>query len=500
MKYLAQTFRYPITMLAAMYDTGAVISGSRGLEHFVKDSTTERSDWDIYVPGFKESVVDMVRVLSLSGVKWDERPPYAELEEDLTAMEINAVKEIKPYVFENIKKLGYNSRDGSYATCLFQIAKRYGGLRADGTIRITPKGEDYIFSHVEPRNPHLNTWGVYESGVSESMAKLILLTLAEKRVTNIPQDLFRSLEYSKVPELRLLWERYAQALRSFVFSVKRVTSSEFDVCMSASETPNLATGLEESNNVRGEDYGNLDILFGKVTTHSGAEQKVQLMVGVCYGNIRGSFDIIRAFWASHVQCFIGGWCKLHMYYNTASEKKSFLWRLRDGQNPKKVQRAIEKYRKRGFIYIPPEEGPPKQRRAGDDDTRFVDYGEIFRPFIQQRQHVAFLRESLQERRLHLEASDWTQQGRNIRFGQTSLEAAIRSHDLDDLKPEPEKSLANILSESMAQSEHGNELVSTEFRSCVGQSRENTLPELKILEMGGGVRGSLQDALEHSWVF
>ncbi|KAF4957165.1 hypothetical protein FSARC_11374 [Fusarium sarcochroum] len=70
-RYLSRAFKYPITLLAAMFDTGCVISGSRALDYFIPGSTTVESDWDFYVPGYKESVADMIRALSASGVAWD---------------------------------------------------------------------------------------------------------------------------------------------------------------------------------------------------------------------------------------------------------------------------------------------------------------------------------------------------------------------------------------------------------------------------------------------
>jgi hypothetical protein len=53
-----------------MFDTGCVLSGSRALEYFVPGSTTPHSDWDFYVPGYKESVYEMINALTRCGVLW----------------------------------------------------------------------------------------------------------------------------------------------------------------------------------------------------------------------------------------------------------------------------------------------------------------------------------------------------------------------------------------------------------------------------------------------
>ncbi|KAH7124386.1 hypothetical protein EDB81DRAFT_872488 [Dactylonectria macrodidyma] len=69
--YLSKTFMHPVTLMSAMFDSGCVISGSRALEFFIPGSIILQSDWDFYVPGYKESVADMINVLALCGVTWD---------------------------------------------------------------------------------------------------------------------------------------------------------------------------------------------------------------------------------------------------------------------------------------------------------------------------------------------------------------------------------------------------------------------------------------------
>lgn len=70
-RYLSNTFRYPLTLLSAMFDSGCILSGSRALEYFIPGSCRPESDWDFYVPGYKESVTDMVKALGICGVSWN---------------------------------------------------------------------------------------------------------------------------------------------------------------------------------------------------------------------------------------------------------------------------------------------------------------------------------------------------------------------------------------------------------------------------------------------
>lgn len=68
--YLKQTFHYPVTLMSAMFDTGCVLTGSRALEFFLPGAAGPDSAWDFYVPGYKESVADMIDALARCGVIW----------------------------------------------------------------------------------------------------------------------------------------------------------------------------------------------------------------------------------------------------------------------------------------------------------------------------------------------------------------------------------------------------------------------------------------------
>ncbi|KZZ88803.1 hypothetical protein AAL_08004 [Moelleriella libera RCEF 2490] len=68
-QYLSQTFNHPLTLLSVMFDTGCIIGGPRALEFFFPASA-DADEWTFFVPGFKESVLDMANALHLCGVSW----------------------------------------------------------------------------------------------------------------------------------------------------------------------------------------------------------------------------------------------------------------------------------------------------------------------------------------------------------------------------------------------------------------------------------------------
>ena len=87
-----------------------------------------------------------------------------------------------------------------------------------------------------------------------------------------------------------------------------------------------------------------------VVTHGKHREKVQLIVCQVFGRESRPLSLITNFYASHTQCFITGWCAIHLYYSLAKEKKSILW-AKDPDTA--VKAAIAKYKARGYKFIPP---------------------------------------------------------------------------------------------------------------------------------------------------
>jgi hypothetical protein len=87
-----------------------------------------------------------------------------------------------------------------------------------------------------------------------------------------------------------------------------------------------------------------------VVTRGERRERVQLIVCQVFGRESRPLSLITNFYASHTQCFITGWCAVHLYYSLAKEKKSILW-AKDPDTA--VKAAIAKYKARGYEFIPP---------------------------------------------------------------------------------------------------------------------------------------------------
>lgn len=90
------------------------------------------------------------------------------------------------------------------------------------------------------------------------------------------------------------------------------------------------------------DNGIRTVIAGHVKGNRG-EQKVQLVL--CDVLI---LDKITSFYASHVQCFISGWCAVQLFPRETSNRQSILWNKEGTLN---VKRAITKYEARGFTFV-----------------------------------------------------------------------------------------------------------------------------------------------------
>lgn len=86
------------------------------------------------------------------------------------------------------------------------------------------------------------------------------------------------------------------------------------------------------------------VIPGRVKGSRG-EHKVQLVL--CNHRV---LDMITSFYASHVQCFISGWCAAQLFPKETSNRQSILWNER---GPPSVKRAIAKYKARGFTFVEP---------------------------------------------------------------------------------------------------------------------------------------------------
>ncbi|KAK7222742.1 hypothetical protein V2G26_010745 [Clonostachys chloroleuca] len=302
--------------MSVMFDTGGILSGSHALEIFVPDSIDSLSDWDFYVPGYKELVADMINVLSLCGVTWHPESDYISVE-----LEASGKVTVKCQVLQTLS-LWLAECPDAFGPRLQQVLKAF---------------KEYNLSYY------------YSSSCT------ITLSSDDKIVVRL-----HSAQLTTPPE----------------------------------------TGYTD---ISGEPFS---IIRGTIQGATGVEP-VQLIVGCYYSGIRSCLSMVKDFYATHVQCFIGGWCAGHMYYRQAKDKKAIVWRrTRD----KKVQKGIEKYSRRGYSFEDAATLMPKIRHFKDDEALFVDYGDLYRLFMYD---PSLLDQWLQERRENIDSIEWTEFGGQI---------------------------------------------------------------------------------------
>ncbi|KAF9763301.1 hypothetical protein IL306_003171 [Fusarium sp. DS 682] len=410
LNYLSRTFRYAVTLLSVMFDTGCVISGSRALDFFVPGSANSDSDWDFYVPGYKESVADMMSVLSLCGVTW----------------ELNADR----------------------------IASDF--LR-DGRVEVHSNVLDVFSSWISP--------GV-ETGILNETVHEIVVAFMRMR--------------SGIP-------------RAGTYIISR------DHCNDIIIEPNVdegcyiegLTGYETSS---GEPFS---MICGSIQTPQGA-QSVQLIIGCHYRGIRSCLSFIKEFYASHVQCFIGGWCAAHMYYYHASNRDATIWGGK--HSTKAIEKAIEKYRDRGFSFHDAAYTEPSVRRFDDMNSMFLDYGDVYRSFL-RKSNLEMFDKWIAERRQNIKVIHWVEFGNGIKEihspfekcsrGRTSFAEARYKLSMWHLRR-----LADIITLNTAASDG---MRTKEFFSSVRKSIAGTDWHVTDVANSGSVYNALHDASPWSWV-
>lgn len=414
--YLSSTFKHPLTLLSTMFDTGCVISGSRALDFFVPGSARPESDWDFYVPGYKESVADMVNALGICGVSW-------QLEGD----------------------------------------KIISTLRTTRTAIVSRTVLECIHSWISSVEPKA----------------------VERMLGN---------------ELHAVMQAYRELKLQ-----GGTSSSRFKVTMAHDDKINILPGRPPRTPESHEaDYTDISgrafsILQGQVCTGKG-DQKVQLIIGSYYSGIRSCMSFIKDFYASHVQCFIGGWCAGHMYYRGASEKKATYWKPWPHRRTATHHQAVSKYNNRGFEFTRAKDMGPTTRRLQDDESLFLDFGDMYRPFV-RKSHHGLLDAWLTARRENIDGITWTEFDGRIFSMQDTVEACFRrcettfaSHAVD-LPLNRLRRLANLIS---LNAEGSDSLRSDAFRSSIASSLESRKWQLPELVRSGTVFCGLRNATPWSW--
>ncbi|KFY02464.1 hypothetical protein V490_00492 [Pseudogymnoascus sp. VKM F-3557] len=279
--YLGKVFRFAVTLLAAMTDTGSVFSGSFALEYFVPGSQGAGSDCDIYVPGNLQCVEKMMATLQVCGVKWDRRSPDFE---NMLRGERGTVIKISYRALNNIgdRLMSLQDEEGAAPGCVpdstWEIIKLVRAIREKFDTTITAEDNDAY-------NP----------------------VLTVRKSTNNIDD---------------------------------ITIDDLDVSILSADDD------AESDTI----YTHFTVINGSIT-HKDRTTKVQLIVNQYYGKPIRALQTITAFYASHVQCFISGWCAAHIFHDVAVEKEGIIWNT--GVNPRATA-AILKYKQRGYKFRKPD--------------------------------------------------------------------------------------------------------------------------------------------------
>jgi hypothetical protein len=413
--YISETFNHPLTIMSVLFDTGGFFGGSRASEWFVPGSATPESDWDIYIPGYKESVADVVNAFSLGGVVWD-------LGADRIASEL-AIK---------------------------------------GTTTISA-----------------NTMRAFSSWIRPDVAKDRAIELMGKQLYDIIQA-FKSIEHH-------LDKTYTISLGS---------QHEIHITSERYQRGEPYADDETYHDPMGNKF---NILRGSIKTKSGT-QPVQLIIGRHYSGVRGCMSYVKDFYATHVQCFIGGWCAGHMYYELTSRKRADLWQ-KLGQSTA-VDKAVAKYKQRGFMFSEPDAAEtPVVRRFCDDRALLIDYGDIYRQFVQRSNHE-LLDRWLFERRQNVDTMEWTEYGGRICsiysplavcFKKTVKTYASTGYNLPLNRL---RRLGDIISLTAPATD---ELRNKSFLSTVRKTLNDPEWQCKEVARSGTVYHGLHDASPWSWI-
>ena len=407
--YLSKTFQHAVTLLSVMFDTGCVISGSRALDFFVPGSTTAESDWDFYVPGYKESVADMVNILSLCGVIWDEDA-------------------------------------GSIA----------GALVRSGRVEV-------------------------KRTVLEALLSWVALDGDENLFSETVGDILRT--YIGLKDHLQLVETYA---------ISRTPSGNLIF------QPLVDEGCyaDQTTEYGGREGEHFSMMRGSIQTPQGVES-VQLIIGCHFRGIRSCLSFIKGFYASHVQCFIGGWCAVHMYYYHASSKEATVWEHQ--LDRKAADKAIQKYRDRGFLFHEAIPAEPIIRRFYDQSSMFLDYGDIYRPFL-RKSHFTMLDQWLAERRQNARTIYWVEDGSKIDTISSPFERCSRRQDSfsDAGYRLPLCRLRRLSDIITLNTTTPARMRSNEFFSSVRKTVAGTRWNIKVVARSGHVHNNLKDANPWSW--
>lgn len=413
--YFQQTFDYPVTLMAAMFDSGCILSGSRALEYFIPGSVGPESDWDFYVPAYKESVADMVNALQICGVSWN--TGASNIASELFS---HGKATITRVMLESlvtwVTGLAQESASRILGNELYEVAQAYKVAR--GELDLT----------------------------DASSLEMILDT--ERNIHFVPILQVLPCEGDKTPYQDLFGRPFS-------------------------------------------------ILNGTIATSKGSE-KVQLIICSRYNEIKSCMSFIGDFYASHVQCFIGGWCAGHLYYNQTSTKKATVWR--HSKNDPAILKAIQKYKTRGFELIDGKGSSAVIRTLTDDDAHMGFFGNMYRKYIPEYCY-SILNDWLNKREENIESLSWLENDGRILGCSSLLERFHRESNVTfagsgrELPMSARRRLGNMIAVNL---NGPDELCSRAYRSAVGRNVMERGWEMQTVARSGTASCFFKDATPWSW--
>ncbi|KAI9036323.1 uncharacterized protein KD926_002087 [Aspergillus affinis] len=264
--YLRRTFGNPLELMSAMMETGTIISGSRALEYFEPGSIDDSSDWDFIVHPDDTAIGLMLRTLECSGVTWD----------------------VDIGIFD---RLLHSPRGHVERTSLGILDRANAHAR---------------------RNMHADTTGMGKA-YWQDVHRLVnrLLQMANRSVKQCRRN------------------TRAQSDEEGVLPVAVVITKEDDTigysgmallvsCEIVSE--NRMTYAEDNEGLQMYVIkGSIDV-GGKAT----AVQLIPHLRGRLGSKVR-SLDVVVSFYATHVQCFISGWCAVQLFPDFTRCRAAAYW-------------------------------------------------------------------------------------------------------------------------------------------------------------------------------
>lgn len=322
-KYLGETFQHPMCLLASMADSGTIISGSRALEYFFPGSMSQDSGWDFYVPGDATSVHMMMVSLEVSGATWDQ--DHAKM---------------RSFVMADAGHETEMSLDNVYKADYFAKAKlnRYRQSDIPELNRLSRIMEAISTVSSEVREEVLNLEGHLNSIHSAEYRRAHIARL--KKVGNGHME-----GYTEV-------------------QIRRSQASVPDYC---------------------DNFFNSSIVTGKILTH-GREETIRMIVCKDIHNqlvMECPLREVTRSYGSHLQCFISGWCAVHLFPKITSARESIRW---DSTADSSTDAAVRKYEKRGYSFESPSvfgpyEFPARRLSVYNGNVMFLSFTSFYKKFI-----------------------------------------------------------------------------------------------------------------------